>query len=188
MERVDKALVEPESLSARALKAKYHPTCGLLNAELGWNPSRIWRSLLEGRDVPVHGLIRRIGDGQSTQIWQHNWLPRSSNMHPIVCRVPNPPEYVGELIWSYRGRNGIKQPLRAFFSPLMLQRFWTYLYARDILMIFGLGFMRRIEFSQFVQLIVCSLTRRWGGKPGLRASLIHRIRRRSKNLGRSFGK
>lgn len=91
-------LMEPESLSARVLKAKYYISGDLFNADLGAAPSQIWRAVLEGRDVLVQGLIRRIGDGQTTIIWQQNWIPRASNMRPIVSRVPNPPEYVGALV------------------------------------------------------------------------------------------
>ena len=65
-----RVLMAPESLSARVLKAKYHPTCDFLNVDMGSTPSQIWRSILEGREVLVQGLIRRIGDGQTTNIWQ----------------------------------------------------------------------------------------------------------------------
>ena len=44
-------LVEPNSLSARILKAIYFPTTDMLQAEVGSSPSQIWRSLCEGRDM-----------------------------------------------------------------------------------------------------------------------------------------
>lgn len=91
-------LTDPESLSARILKAKYYPTGEFLQVELCSAPSQIWRSILDGRDVLTEGLIRRIGNGLSTSIWNHNWLPRPSNMRPIVSRVLNPPLMVSELI------------------------------------------------------------------------------------------
>ena len=77
-------LMEPDSLSARLLKAKYYPTGEFLRAELGSAPSQIWRAIIDGREVLTQGLIRRIGDGHTTNIWRHNWLPRPSNMRPIT--------------------------------------------------------------------------------------------------------
>lgn len=51
-----------------------------------------------GRDMLRQGIIRRIGNGTTTHIWRHNWLPRPGLMRPITSRVPNPPQYVSELI------------------------------------------------------------------------------------------
>jgi hypothetical protein len=56
-------LQEPDSLSARVLKAVYYPEGDILSARLGGHPSQVWRSILEGRDALCIGLIRRIGDG-----------------------------------------------------------------------------------------------------------------------------
>src|SRR4051812_50067022 len=44
-------LQEPETLSARILKASYFPDKSLLEAELGSRPSQIWRAILDGGDV-----------------------------------------------------------------------------------------------------------------------------------------
>ena len=51
----------PMTSSARVIKAKYFPTVSLLEADLGSNPSQIWRAILDGRDALSKGLIRRIG-------------------------------------------------------------------------------------------------------------------------------
>lgn len=91
-------LETPESLSARILKSIYFPHTCILGAELGSHPSQIWRSLIEGRDVLKQGLIRRIGNGSTTDIWAHNWIPRDVMMRPHGCRCDNPPNMVSELI------------------------------------------------------------------------------------------
>ena len=65
-------VMDPESLSARTLKAKYFPTRDFLQAELGSAPSQIWRAIIDGREVLTQGMIRRIGNGHSTSIWHHN--------------------------------------------------------------------------------------------------------------------
>ena len=65
-------VMDPESLSARTLKAKYYPTREFLQVELGSTLSQIWRAIIDGREVLTQGMIRRIGNGHSTSIWHHN--------------------------------------------------------------------------------------------------------------------
>jgi hypothetical protein len=63
---------EPSSLSAWILKAVYFPNKDFLEAELGASPSKIWRSILDGRQVLKLGMIKRIGTGEDTHIWSSN--------------------------------------------------------------------------------------------------------------------
>ena len=65
----------PDTLSARVLKAVYFPDSEFLKAELGSHPSKVWRAIMEGREVLAQGLIRRIGTGTGTNAWDDNWLP-----------------------------------------------------------------------------------------------------------------
>ena len=46
----------------------------------------------------AHGVVRRIGDGASTRIWDHNWIPRASYKRPIASLVTAPPHMVSDLI------------------------------------------------------------------------------------------
>jgi hypothetical protein len=71
------------TLSARIVKAVYYPSGEFLAARLGSRPSRIWRSILDGREVLQQGLIRRIGIGETTDIWNMNWLPRDGSLRPV---------------------------------------------------------------------------------------------------------
>lgn len=41
-------LIMPNSLTARVIKARYFPHCELVEDTLGYRPSYMWRSLLEG--------------------------------------------------------------------------------------------------------------------------------------------
>ena len=88
------------SLSARILKAVYFPEVSILEAELGSHPSQVWRSIIDGRDVLIQGTVKRIGDGESTYIWRHNWIPREGVRRPITSLTQNPPIMVSELIDS----------------------------------------------------------------------------------------
>jgi hypothetical protein len=95
-----RVLQEPMPLSARILKAAYLPNSSILEATLGSHPSQIWWAILDGREVLVQGLVKRIGDGKSTNIWSENWLPRDTNLRPIVSLKINPPQKVHGLIDS----------------------------------------------------------------------------------------
>ena len=68
-------MTDETSLSARLLKVVYYPHCTLLEAELGAHPSQIWQVVLDGRDILAQGIIRRIGNGEETDAWTHNWIP-----------------------------------------------------------------------------------------------------------------
>ena len=91
-------LDDPNSLSARILKAAYFPTCGFLEAELGNRPLQICRAVIDGRDVLRQGLIRRVGDGSIIRIWETNWIPREGPMRPIVAISDIPLVFVSELM------------------------------------------------------------------------------------------
>jgi hypothetical protein len=119
--QVWRILHDPESLSARTLKAIYFPNTDILHAVVGSNPSQIWRSLCEGRDMLKLGLIRRIGDDLTTNIWTDNWIPRDHILKPICC-VHNPDEVdtpllVSELICPVN-RKWKKEVLEQHFLPM----------------------------------------------------------------------
>lgn len=67
------------SVVTALMKARYYPRSNFLNAEMGNNPSYIWRSILEAQDVIRQGMRRKIGDGNSTMVWQVPWLPCVQN-------------------------------------------------------------------------------------------------------------
>jgi hypothetical protein len=110
-------LQQPNSLSARILKAVYFPSSSILEAGLGSHPLQIWRSILDGREVMVQGLIRRIGDGSTTNIWLDNWLPRDNMLRPIVALKPNPPQQLSELIDETQA-TWREELIREFFLPV----------------------------------------------------------------------
>jgi hypothetical protein len=74
----------PESLRARVLKGKYYNDGQFLTARNKRNSSHTWRAILYGREALKLGLVRRIGDGANTRIWEDQWIPSNPGRRPIV--------------------------------------------------------------------------------------------------------
>ncbi|KAM6559477.1 hypothetical protein CsatA_028716 [Cannabis sativa] len=72
-------LCQPDSLVGKIFRAKYFPTTDYLSAELGNNPSFVWRSIWAAQKVVRQGAIRIIGDGETTRILSNPWLPDPDN-------------------------------------------------------------------------------------------------------------
>jgi len=107
----------PDSLSARVLRAVYYPHGDFLGAGLGVRPSRIWRAIMEGKEVLSQGIIRRIGTGDSTKIWSMNWLPRDGLLRPVPTDKPDPSIMVSELIDQSEARWD-QHKLEHYFNPM----------------------------------------------------------------------
>lgn len=74
--------MNPDSLVAKVLKSKYWNNGSFMECGLGTRPSFVWRSILHGRELLEKGLVKRIGDGATTNAWTEHWimgsLPRPS--------------------------------------------------------------------------------------------------------------
>ena len=62
------------SLFYRIYKARYFPSCSFIEAELGYKPSYVWRSLLVARDVILEGSRWRVRDGTKIVALCSKWL------------------------------------------------------------------------------------------------------------------
>ena len=69
------------SLFVRVYKARYFPNSSFMDVDLGANPSFVWCSLLEARDLIRAGMAWIVGDGQSIRATDHRWLT-----HPPLFR------------------------------------------------------------------------------------------------------
>ena len=76
-------LTVPNSLCARVLKARYFKNSNILKAGCPGHGSFTWRSILYGRDLLKSGLIWRVGDGSSIDVWRSNWIPRAGAQCPL---------------------------------------------------------------------------------------------------------
>lgn len=59
--------------------------------------SSTWRAILAGREVLIKGLIKRIGDGLTTRIWQDKWLPNHFLGRPLTPADGQTVETVSDL-------------------------------------------------------------------------------------------
>ena len=97
-------LVDPESLCARVLRGHYYTDGNFLQAGCPASSSRTWRVILQGREVLKQGLIRRVGNGQTTEIWHDQWIDGTTSMKPI-CRLSNEPVHlVFDLLHEENGQ------------------------------------------------------------------------------------
>lgn len=100
-------LVEANPLVSAIMKARYYPKSSVLMAELGNNPSYVWRGIYKALGLVKDGARRKIGNGDSTTVWQIPWLPDVSNgfMHTEECtqlreiKVSNLMK-MGEKVWD----------------------------------------------------------------------------------------
>ena len=117
--------------------------CSLLQAKLGAHPSKICRAILDGRDILAQGLIHKIGDEETMNIWHHNWIPRNNFNCPITSLVLNPPDRVAGLIdvTSTSWNEGL---LRIVFTHFDVEAILIIPLARVEWLTFGPG-MRRPE-------------------------------------------
>ncbi|XP_019166706.1 PREDICTED: uncharacterized protein LOC109162458 [Ipomoea nil] len=82
-------LTKPESLVSRIFKARYYPKGSFFDACIGNNPSFCWRSIMAAQEVICGGVMRRIGDGKATLIWDHPWLQDENNAKIITEKPPH---------------------------------------------------------------------------------------------------
>jgi hypothetical protein len=84
-------LTYPDSLCARVLKSKYFPQGNLLDMAPAGEASPTWRAIEHEVELLKHGVINRIGDGETTHIWRDNWIQRLPNWKLLgasrMCRL-----------------------------------------------------------------------------------------------------
>lgn len=75
-------LTKPDALVTKIFKARYFKYGDFLTANLGSNPSFIWRSIIAAQNLVKKGVRRGIGNGESVFIYKDLWLP--SEIDPMI--------------------------------------------------------------------------------------------------------
>ncbi|XP_027152078.1 uncharacterized protein LOC113752144 [Coffea eugenioides] len=101
--QVWRILTKPNLLVSKVLKAKYFPKESILHCNPPKSASWIWQGLMGARSLLDKGLIRRIGNGRNTRIWEHKWIPETISGMPSTVKPNNCDlERVDELICHNR--------------------------------------------------------------------------------------
>ena len=88
----------PNSLCARLLKSIYYERGNFLDTVLRQDASPSWHGIEYGLELLKQGLIMTIGNGNKTNIWRDNWLPRNFNIKPRAGRTNTRIRKVNQLI------------------------------------------------------------------------------------------
>jgi hypothetical protein len=91
-------LERPGSLCARVLLARYSKGGDVLSASCPKGASPTWKAICKGREVLRKGLIRRIGDGRTTEIWHDQWIDGITSMKPLGRADDDPVQLVSDLL------------------------------------------------------------------------------------------
>jgi hypothetical protein len=76
-------VTSPNMLCARVLKGKYFLNDDFMTAKNKKTSSHTWRAILAGRKALGCVLIRRISDGETTNIWRDRWISSAIRGRPI---------------------------------------------------------------------------------------------------------
>lgn len=92
-----------DSLCAKVLRSKYHPSGDLLNCNLKKGSSYAWQSISSGIQTLKKGCIWRVGNRLKINIWEDCWIPNSSSRKIITARGNCVLTTVNELISPVTG-------------------------------------------------------------------------------------
>ncbi|KAI5392990.1 hypothetical protein KIW84_060227 [Lathyrus oleraceus] len=93
-------MMQPDTMVARAFKAKYFPCSSIFEASLGNNPSYVWRSLWKARKVLILGRRSRIVDVSKIIVMSESWLTSERKGYGIEKELLNEDVSEDGLVWS----------------------------------------------------------------------------------------
>jgi hypothetical protein len=76
-------IMKPDSLCAKVLKGKYFHDTYFMDAKRKRNALHTWNTILYGRVALKKGLIKRVGDGSSINVWEDPWILVNRSMKPM---------------------------------------------------------------------------------------------------------
>lgn len=99
-------ITKKESLLGRIYKSRYFSNSDPLMAPLGSRPSFAWKSIHAAQELIKQGLRAVVGNGATTELWQHQWLSakpargvQAVNRNPHqLCRSVASLRYVKDLL------------------------------------------------------------------------------------------
>jgi hypothetical protein len=82
------------------MKAIYYPHGHLIDTVFPQATSLTWQGIMHGLDLLKKGIIWRVVDGSSINIWRNNWIPRDSGLRISAKKNITRIKWVSELFMS----------------------------------------------------------------------------------------
>ncbi|KAK6157650.1 hypothetical protein DH2020_011898 [Rehmannia glutinosa] len=103
--QVWRLLLNPDSIAAQLLRAKYFPRTDILHANVGYQPSFLWRSLMASKEFVKNGSGWRVGNGTNINVLHDRWIggPAPRRLKRTYYNIPETLT-VNELINSESGQ------------------------------------------------------------------------------------
>ena len=101
----------------KVFKARFFPTCSILDSGVKTNGSYAWQSILKVREVVKQGTYWQIRDGTKVQIRGDKWLPNMSTKHIISPKKNLPMNAKVCALIDKDGLRWIKEWLTHEFFP-----------------------------------------------------------------------
>ncbi|XP_062007966.1 uncharacterized protein LOC133724996 [Rosa rugosa] len=89
---------QTNSLVNCILQQKYAVNGNWAAVQVGSKDSFIWKSLMWGKELLCAGIRRRIGNGDTTRIWEDKWLPSPWSFRVITLRFLDSATTVNQLM------------------------------------------------------------------------------------------
>ncbi|KAF9588791.1 hypothetical protein IFM89_015679 [Coptis chinensis] len=91
-------LMEPNSIWASNVKARYFPASSFMQARLPSTASPCLKNIWKMKPILSHGLIWKVGDGLSIDAWKDRWIP---SLDSNFILPPRPPECMYERVADF---------------------------------------------------------------------------------------
>jgi len=101
-----KFMTEPDNMVTRLFKARYFPKCDFMDSRCGHNPSYVWRSIWETKNIVKAGYKWSIGTGHHIPVWNQTWLTDGSSVET--------PEWLPEELKNITVADVMHAPLRVW--------------------------------------------------------------------------
>ncbi|KAF9590689.1 hypothetical protein IFM89_036212 [Coptis chinensis] len=90
--------MEPNSIWASNVKARYFPASSFMQARLPSTASPCLKNIWKMKPILSHGLIWKVGDGLSIDAWKDRWIP---SLDSNFILPPRPPECMYERVADF---------------------------------------------------------------------------------------
>jgi hypothetical protein len=98
------------------LKGRYFHDTDFLGSSRKKHASHTWRAILAAKEVLSKGMIKRIGDGNMTNIWRDRWIPMHFDARPLTPGDGQMVTMVSDLLTESRDWN--EELIREIFIPV----------------------------------------------------------------------